>query len=124
MGLFENYGREILDIEKEIERKGVVLGIDWQDTLQVRELARAALHHGKGASEPGQSSPLDRQDNARLELFGLIALMLKTMEQSAVDGMEAHGGPVWKLLGRALWQESEADRHVHYDDLEDGEPVR
>ena len=107
MGLFENYGREILDIEKEIERKGVVLGIDWQDPLQVRELARAALHHGKGAA-----APLDRQDNVRLELFGLIALMLKTMEQSAVDGMEAHGGPVWKLLGRALWQESEADRHL------------
>ncbi|MCX7171601.1 MAG: hypothetical protein NTY41_15305, partial [Proteobacteria bacterium] len=40
---FENYSREAAEIEREIARKGIVLGIDWDDDAQVRALAREAL---------------------------------------------------------------------------------
>lgn len=108
MGLFENYHREADEIEKEIERKGIVLGIDWDDEAEVRALAREALLHSGADAQASTANPKDRRVMARTELFGLAALMLKTMEQSAEEGMHTHGGPVWKSFGRALWQEAEA----------------
>ena len=40
---FENYAASTKEIELQIERKGVVLGIDWNNEAQVRKLAREAL---------------------------------------------------------------------------------
>lgn len=108
MGLFENYHREADEIEKEIERKGIVLDIDWSDEVEVRALAREALAHSGADAQAAMANPKDRQAMARTELFGLAALMLKTMEQSAEEGMHTHGGPVWKSFGRALWQEAQS----------------
>jgi hypothetical protein len=105
MGLFENYHQEADAIEKEIERKGIVLGIDWDDEVEMRALAREALQHS--GAQAVMAHPKDRQAMARTELFGLAALMLKTMAQSAEDGMHTHGGLIWKSFGRALWQEAE-----------------
>ncbi len=48
MAGFENYTEEVREIEQEIERKGIVLGIDWDDEVQVRRLAREALDHASG----------------------------------------------------------------------------
>ena len=107
MGLFENYHQEAEAIEKEIERKGVALGIDWTDEVQVRDLAREALTDAGRAAHLAAQHRDDRETLTRAELFGLAALMLKTMEQSAQDGMHTHGGPIWKTFGRALWQEAQ-----------------
>ncbi len=107
MGLFENYFQEADAIEKEIERKCIALGIDWEDEAQIRALAREALTHTGHGNVPAGLRSNDREATARTELFGLAALMLKTMEQSAGDGIHTHGGPVWKALGRALWLEAE-----------------
>ena len=107
MGLFENYRQEADAIEKEIERKGVALGIDWSDEVQVRALAREALADAGGAASQAARHLDDRDALTRAELFGLAALMLKTMEQSAQEGMHTHGGPIWKTFGRALWQEAQ-----------------
>jgi hypothetical protein len=79
MSGFENYPREALQIEHEIETKVVILGID---------------------CDPDE--PLDR---ARLELFGLAQLMLKVMKESAEQDFHTHGGRVWKTFARALWAE-------------------
>ena len=108
MGLFENYSQEAEAIEKEIERKGIILGIHWEDESEVRALARDALLQGGEEARRAIAHPEDRMALARAELFGLAALMLKTMEQSAGDGMNVHGGSVWKAFGRALWREAEA----------------
>jgi hypothetical protein len=108
MGLFENYHQEADAIEKEIERKGIVLDIDWDDEVQVRALAREALAHSGEEALAVMSRPDDRQAMARTELFGLAALMLKTMAQSADDGMHTHGGLILKSFGRALWLEAES----------------
>ena len=102
MSAFENYAREARDLEHEIATKGIILGIDWDDPVQVRELARQALDCRFGAIDCEPDDPLDR---TRLELFGIIQLMLKVMKESADDQIHTHGGSLWKTLARALWAE-------------------
>jgi hypothetical protein len=101
MSVFENYGREASDLEREITRKGIALGIDWNDAAAVDELARAALDFKPGAHAYPHDNPRER---ARQELFGLAQLMLQVMTESAEEKMLTHGGPVWKIFGRALWR--------------------
>ncbi|MBL8397299.1 MAG: hypothetical protein JNL84_04010 [Candidatus Accumulibacter sp.] len=107
MAGFENYHQGTQDIELEIERKGIALGIDWQDEVQVRALAREALDYSADQPQFSTVAPLDHRLMARVELFGLAGLMLRTMEESAGMGVESHGGEVWKAFARALWAEAE-----------------
>ncbi len=102
MSDFENFSRQAGQIEHEIETKGVILGIDWNNAVQVRELARQALDCRIGATGCEADEPLDR---ARLELFGLAQLMLTVMKESANENIDTHGGPAWKAFARALWAE-------------------
>jgi hypothetical protein len=104
---FENYSREAREIEHEIETKGVILGIDWDDAVQVRGLARQALDCRLGELDCDPDEPLDR---ARLELFGLAQLMLTVMKESAEQDIDTHGGPAWKAFARALWAEHDLRR--------------
>jgi hypothetical protein len=103
--IFEHYAEEAKRIEQEIVRHGIVLGIDWQDEIAVRALAREALalHPADGAKVSLGDTPEGR---AKLEIFGLAQLMLTVMTESAANDIETHGGEVWKAFGRALWQES------------------
>ena len=105
MAGFEDYTADTKEIEREIARKGIVLGIDWTDEVQVRALAREALDHPAAEFKLAASSLIDHQLMAKLDLFGLAAIMLKTMEECAGIGIECHGGPAWKAFARALWAE-------------------
>lgn len=107
MSGFENYSREAALIEHEIGTKGVILGIDWNNAVQVRELARQALDCKLGAVDCEPDEPLDR---ARFELFGLAQLMLTVMKESANEDIDTHGGPAWKAFARALWAEHDRRR--------------
>jgi len=103
---FENYAREAQEIEREIIRKGLVLGIDWEDEAQVRALAREALAC-RDLDVEGNCRPDDPRALAKIELFGLAQLMLTVMRQSAEDEeILTHGGTVWKAFARALWREA------------------
>jgi uncharacterized protein YuzE len=106
MGYTGNYIRGSDDIALEIERKGIILGIDWQNEAQVRALANEALTHLKDDTRLSQTNPLDFQARAKVELFGLTALMLKTMQQSANEGLVTHGNLAWKAFAKALWSEN------------------
>ncbi len=106
MAGFENYSQEIREIEQEIERKGIALGINWDDDAQVRSLAREALDHATGEIKISASDPVDPKLMAKLDLFGLTGIMLRTMEESATVGIESHGGAAWKAFARALWAEA------------------
>ncbi|MBS1158315.1 MAG: hypothetical protein H6R15_734 [Proteobacteria bacterium] len=106
MSGFENYARNTDEIELEIVRKGIALGIDWQDEVQVRALAREALSHVAADLKIAVEAPLDHRALAKLELFGLAGIMLRTMEESAEQGIESHGGEAWKAFARALWAEA------------------
>jgi hypothetical protein len=105
MPIFEHYAKEAQRIEQEIVHHGIVLGIDWQDEVAVRTLAREALalHPADGEKVSLGDTPEAR---AKLEIFGLAQLMLKVMTESADDDIETHGDAVWKAFGRALWLES------------------
>jgi hypothetical protein len=107
MAGFENYVEEAKEIELEIERKGIVLGIDWTNDVQVRTLAKEALDQSAAEIKLSASSPIDRKLMAKVDLFGLAGIMLKTMEECAGVGFECHGGPAWKAFGKALWAEVE-----------------
>lgn len=104
MSGFENYPAEAKALEQKIVRLGIALGIDWSDQVQVRGLAREAIsvEHDRTLTAASHG---DRAALAKAELFGLAALMLKTMEESAHEGFLTHGGPVWKIFGQALWAE-------------------
>ena len=102
MSGLENYSRAAAQIEHEIETKGVILGIDWDNPVQVRELARQAFDCKPDALDCDPDEPLQR---ARLELFGLAQLMLTVMRESANENIDTHGGPAWKAFARALWAE-------------------
>lgn len=106
MPAFENYIREAEEIEREISRKGLVLGIDWEDEVQVHALAREALDYKDEDRAKLDARGKDARLLAKIEIFGLAHLMLSVMRQSADEGMFTHGGPVWKALARALWKES------------------
>ncbi len=107
MSGFENYATNAKEIELQIERKGVVLGIDWRNDAQVRNLAREALDPKAKDIHISTAGPVDHMLMAKLDLFGLAALMLRTMEESASVGIESHGGVAWKSFAKALWAEAE-----------------
>lgn len=110
MAGFENYAENAREIELEIERKGIVLGIDWTDDAQVRALAKEAINHAAENIKRAASSPVDYQLMAKIDLFGLAALMLRNMEESAGEGFESHGGLVWKAFAKALWAETKSGK--------------
>lgn len=106
MSGFENYARETADIESEIVRKGIALGIDWNNDVEVRALAREAFDHLADDVKIVATAPVDHRLQAKVDLFGLAGIMLATMAESAGQGVESHGGPAWKAFARALWAEA------------------
>ncbi len=106
MSGFGNYARRAEEIEREIFRRGLALGIDWDDPTRLRELARQALSCKPGCVDTLFRSPLS-EDRLTAELFALSELMLHTMRQSAQIGVHTSGGKAWKAFGRALYQEAE-----------------
>ena len=107
MAGFENYQADATEIEREIERKGIAIGIDWSDEVQVRALAREALEHSQEHIRAAAAGAQDPVLLVKVDLFGLAAIMLQTMKESAEHGLLSHGGPVWKTFAKALWAEAE-----------------
>ena len=95
------------EIETQIVRMGIALGINWEDEAQVRALAREALHHSKEALAEFSQHHDDYQLKAKIELFGLAALMMGIMTDSAEENIHTHGGVAWKAFSRALMHEME-----------------
>lgn len=120
MSSIENFDEDARKIDTELERKGIALGIDWANEVQVRALARDALDHASENLKFATSHQEDHLALARVELFGLAALMLKTMQNSAEVGFLTHGGPAWKAFARALW--AELDSRKQADDNSNASP--
>jgi hypothetical protein len=93
------------EIETQIVRLGIALGINWDDDAQVRALAHEALFHSKEAIEQFKLHPTDYQLKARTDLFGLAGMMMQIMKESAEDNVHTHGGTAWKSFSRALMHE-------------------
>jgi len=71
-------------------------------------LAREALEHSAEVTKFSPASPVDYKLLAKVELFGCAVFMLKTMEESAVEGtdFESRAGGAWKAFAKALWAEA------------------
>ncbi len=103
----ENYCSERASkLEVEIERMGIALGINWNDNFQVHQLAKEALEHAQEALEQYAHDRSNFQLRAKVELFGLAAMMMNLMKESAGKGIHTHGGTAWKALFRAMMEES------------------
>ena len=103
---FESYSDEAREIEQAIIRHGIALDIDWDDAATVHNLARQALDCHLSGTIPPECTMDDIRSRARIELFGLVQLMLKVMTESATEESAlTHGGPVWKSFAHALWAE-------------------
>jgi hypothetical protein len=107
MAGFENCPKDIAEIEFQIVRKGIALGIDWSNKEETRALAHEALNHLSDEVKIVASEPIDHKLRAKIDLFGLAGIMLKIMEESASVGIESHGGPAWKAFTTALWAEAQ-----------------
>lgn len=110
MSGFGHFARDAEDLEREIVRRGIALGIDWDDAAGLRHYARDALQRSPEFNLDKLHSPDPRQ-KMLVELYALSILMLRTMKESAEQGVHTHGGPVWKAFGKALIEESERLRH-------------
>jgi hypothetical protein len=93
------YRTEVDRLAVEIQRKMVILGIDWTSETALRELASDVLakEHRGGPDSDGH------QTRAWKELLGLIGLMNMVMAESADRNFEVHGNDCWKALAKALW---------------------
>lgn len=104
MSELEDPQREALRISNEIAGMLAVLDVDWTDQSEMRAIAREALAY-RGVDS---TAPLDFEDaeaRAKQKLFGLTALMLRTMEEGADLGRHVHGSEIWKSFAKALWEE-------------------
>lgn len=100
-------GRNVEMLEHAIAAKLAVLGLDPTNAQQMRDLAREVLDTDpQKISQHFYASSLEPR--VRAELLGLIALMFQTMASAANMGEELHGGPVWKAVARAIYEEAEA----------------
>ncbi len=107
MSGFGHYARTADELEREIVKRGIAIGLDWQDSARLRALAQQALSCTPGCMMKLLTSPI-RQEKLTGELFALSELMLVNMRQSAEIGVHTHGGPAWKAFGRALYEAYDA----------------
>jgi hypothetical protein len=109
MSELENQTQDALLISTEVARMLVALGVDWTNESEMRAIAREALAYS-GADSAEHLEADDIEGRAKQKLFGLVALMLRTMEEGAELGEHVHGSDIWKSLSRALWAEKKQGR--------------
>ncbi|MDR2261635.1 MAG: hypothetical protein LBE06_12055 [Azoarcus sp.] len=101
MSGFGHYERSAVELEREIVIRGIVIGLDWGESPQVRALAREALFCAPERRLAMLRNP-DRKERAKGELFALSELMLDIMRQGAQAGVRVSAGKVWETFERAL----------------------
>lgn len=107
MSELENQRDDAHRISAELAVVFMALGLDWTDDLAMRSIAREALAcHAEDISR--HIDPENIEARAKQKLFGLTALMLRTMQEGAELGMHVQGSDLWKAFSKALWAEKEA----------------
>lgn len=104
---FGDFSRTAEEIEREIFKRGLALGINWNDQQRLHALARQALSCNSARRMAMLRSPI-RTEKLTGELFALSELMMENMRESAKLGIHTHGGTTWKAFGKALYEAYEA----------------
>lgn len=107
MSGFGHYERTALELEDEIVTRGVLMGLDWADPVQVRALASEALDC-TSEQRLAMLRAHDEKVKAKGELFALSELMLDIMRQSALAGVHVPDVGVWETFSRALAEAARA----------------
>jgi len=102
MSQIENHWDEVGQIEIEMMRHMLALGIDWKDDAAMKQLADECKNFGPAQVKAAYASH-DRTQTTRAELFALASVMLRTMASAATDNRDVHGGEVWKAFGKHLY---------------------
>jgi hypothetical protein len=102
MSQTENQWEEVSQIETELKRHMVALGIDWHDEAAMIQLAAECKVFGPANAQAAYASH-DQRRITKAELFGLVSVMLRTMESAALARRDVHGGEVWKALGKHFY---------------------
>jgi hypothetical protein len=102
MSQTENHWDEIVQIETELMRHMIALNIDWHDEAAMTQLATECKNFGPVDATAAYTEK-DRKEITKAELFGLVSIMIRTMESAALDQRDVHGGEVWKALGKHLY---------------------
>ena len=102
MSQIENHWNEVSSIETELLRKMIALGVDWHDDAAMAQLASECKAFGPADAGAAYASH-DLKRITKAELFALASLMLRTMEDAALEGRDVHAGEVWKSFGKHLY---------------------
>ena len=97
MSGFGHYARTADELEREIVKRGIAIGLDFGDAVRLRELAQQALSCTSGCVMKLLRSPI-RQEKLTGELFALSELMLVNMRQAAVQNNETVMKDILKQL--------------------------
>ena len=93
---------EVSNIESEMSRYLMALGVDWHDAASMSQLAMECRAFGPTQAQAAYASHDPTQIN-KAKLFALVAMMMRTMESAAHDDRDVHGGEVWKAFGKHLY---------------------
>jgi hypothetical protein len=103
MSQIEHHRNETSQIETELMRKMLALGLDWHDDAAMKKLALECKNFGPDQAKVAFAST-DRSDRTKAEFFVLASLMMKTMGSAANESRDVHGGEVWKAFGKHLYE--------------------
>ena len=104
MSQIQNHYDEVSQIETELKRHMIALGLDWHDEAKMKQLA-AECKAFKSANAQAAYASKDRTLKTKAELFALASIMLRTMASAADDNREVHAGEVWKAFGKHLYDD-------------------
>ena len=102
MSQTENHWKEVSEVETEIMRLMIALGLDWNNELEMIQLATECKAFRPANAQAAYASH-DRQSITKAELFGLVTVMIRTMGNASSEGRIVHGGEVWKALGKHFY---------------------
>lgn len=104
MSQIENHHDEVSNIETQLMRHMIALGLDWHNEAEMKKLAEECKAFGPSHASAAYASH-DRVQKTKAELFVLASLMLKTMENAAAHNRFVHAGEVWKAFGKHLYDD-------------------
>lgn len=105
MSQIEHHHDEVSNIETEMMRHMIALGLDWHNEVAMINLAAECKAFGPVQAQAAYASH-DQTQKTKAELFALASLMLKTMENAAGHDRFVHAGEVWKAFGKHLYTDA------------------
>jgi hypothetical protein len=103
MSQIENHWDEVSQIETELRRYMMALGLDWHDEAAMSQLASECKAFCPSDAQAAYTSHDSKLIN-KAKFFGLVSTMMRTMESAARENRDVHGGEVWKAFGKHLYR--------------------